>query len=130
MTPSKKAWMRIAALPTDHRTEPRLPILIPTHDETTELDILVALSSMSPERLLEFERAGTGSDRCGDTILFLPSAFCVNAYIAGIAIRITSDTRDEEKDRNKDQRSKVCCKTSKIQEITIRYIILVIRSYT
>ncbi len=27
--------------------------------------------------------------------------------IARIAIRITSDTRDEEKDRNKEQRSKV-----------------------
>ncbi len=38
-------------------------------------------------------------------------------YIASIAIRIMSDTRDEEKDRNKDQGSKVCCKTPKIQEI-------------
>ena len=28
----------------------------------------------------------------------------VDAYIASIAIRIMSDTRDEEKDRNKDQR--------------------------
>ena len=37
-----------------------------------------------------------------------------------------SDTRDEDKDRNKDQRSKVCCKTPKIQEITVRYIIPVI----
>ncbi len=48
--------------------------------------------------------------------------------IASIAIRIMSDTRDEEKDRNrnKDQRSKVCCKTPKIQEITVRYIIPVI----
>jgi hypothetical protein len=50
----------------------------------------------------------------------------VDAYIASIAIRIMSDTRDEEKDRNKDQRSKVCCKTPKIQEITVRYIIPVI----
>ncbi len=48
----------------------------------------------------------------------------VDAYIASIAIRIMSDTRDEEKDRNKDQRSKVCCKTPKIQEITVRYIII------
>jgi hypothetical protein len=31
----------------------------------------------------------------------------VDAYKASIAIRIMSDTRDEEKDRNKDQRSKV-----------------------
>ncbi len=46
----------------------------------------------------------------------------VDAYIASIAIRIMSDMRDEEKDRNKDQRSKVCCKTLKIQEITVRYI--------
>jgi hypothetical protein len=29
-----------------------------------------------------------------------------NAYKASIAIRIMSDTRDEEKDRNKDQRIK------------------------
>ncbi len=52
----------------------------------------------------------------------------VDAYIskASIAIRIMSDTRDEDKDRNKDQRSKVCCKTPKIQEITVRYIIPVI----
>ncbi len=28
----------------------------------------------------------------------------VDAYKASIAIRIVSDTRDEEKDRNKDQR--------------------------
>ncbi len=28
----------------------------------------------------------------------------VDAYIASIAIRIMSDTRDEEKDRNKDER--------------------------
>ena len=47
--------------------------------------------------------------------------------VASIAIRIMSDTRNEEKkDRNKDQRSKVCCKTPKIQEITVRYIIPVI----
>ncbi len=35
----------------------------------------------------------------------------VDAYKANIAIRIMSDTRDEEKDRNKDERSKVGCKT-------------------
>ncbi len=50
----------------------------------------------------------------------------VDAFIASIAIRIMSDTKDEEQDRNKDQRSKVCCKTPKIQEITVRYIIPVI----
>jgi hypothetical protein len=49
-----------------------------------------------------------------------------DAYKASIAIRIMSDTRDEEKNRNKDQRSKVCCKTPKIQEITVRYTIPVI----
>ena len=51
--------------------------------------------------------------------------------IASIVIRIMSDTRDEEKDRNrnKDQRSKVCCKTSKIQEITVRYNIIPVILY-
>ncbi len=37
-----------------------------------------------------------------------------------------SDMRDEEKDGNKDHKSKVCCKTPKFQEITVRYITPVI----
>ncbi len=45
-----------------------------------------------------------------------------DAYKASIAIKTMSDTRDEEKDRKKDQRSKVCYKTPKIQEITVRSI--------
>ncbi len=59
-------------------------------------------------------------------VIFVYSPSIVDAYIASIAIRIMSDTRDEEKekDRNKDQISKVCCKTPKIQEITVRYIII------
>ncbi len=38
-----------------------------------------------------------------------------------------TDTRDEEKDGNgnKDQRSKVSCKTLKIQELTVRYYIMI-----
>ncbi len=32
----------------------------------------------------------------------------------------------DKDDSDKDQRSKVCCKTSKIQEITVRYMIPVI----
>ncbi len=57
--------------------------------------------------------------------MFEDSIAIVDAYKASIAIRIMSDTRDEEKDRNNDQRSKVCCKTPKIQEITVRYIMLI-----
>jgi hypothetical protein len=38
-----------------------------------------------------------------------------------LEIEIMSDTKDEEKDRNKDQRSLESCKTPKIQELTVRY---------
>ncbi len=49
----------------------------------------------------------------------------VDAYIARIAIRIMSDTRDEKKERNKDQRCLVSVrKTPKIQELTVRYMIV------
>ncbi len=47
------------------------------------------------------------SSRKRTNLTLLVLSVLVDAYISSIAIRIMSDTRDEEKDRNKDQRSKV-----------------------
>ncbi len=59
--PNTKTWTRIEALPTDPRTEARQDTSFKNlriHDDTTELDIFLALLPLSPEYLLQIVRAG------------------------------------------------------------------------
>ena len=65
--PKKKTWTRIAALPTDPRTEERQETTFKNlriHDDTTELDIFLALLPLSPETLLQIVRDGGDRTNC------------------------------------------------------------------
>jgi hypothetical protein len=62
----RKTWTRIAALPTDPRTEELQDTVLKklrTRDDTTELDIFSALLPSTPAELLQIVR--DGSDRRG-----------------------------------------------------------------
>ncbi len=84
--PDKKSWTRIAALPIDPRTEEHHETVMKNlriTDDTTELDIFLALLPLSPERLLEIVR--DGSERCGDklkwTVEHIFSALCMSCLV-------------------------------------------------
>ncbi len=69
--PNKKTWTRIAGLSIDPRTERHEDTVFKNlriNDDTTELDILLAVLPLSPERLLEIVR--DGSQRSGDKIAY------------------------------------------------------------
>ena len=65
--PKTKTWTRIAALPTDPRTEGRQDTSFKNlriRDDTTELDIFLALLPLSPESLLQIVREGSQRTNC------------------------------------------------------------------
>ena len=65
--PKQKTWTRIAGLPTDPRTEERTDTTFSNlriRDDTTELDIFLALMPLSPETLLQIVREGSRRTNC------------------------------------------------------------------
>jgi hypothetical protein len=59
--PNKKSWTRVEGMPIDPRTERHEDTVVKNlriNDETTELDVFLALLPLSPEKLLEIVRDG------------------------------------------------------------------------
>ena len=80
--PKTKTWTRIAALATDPRTEERQDTTFKNlriRDDTTELDIFLALLPLSPENLLQIVREGSQRSNCKLkwSIEHIFSTFCI-----------------------------------------------------
>ena len=80
--PNKKSWTRVDGMPTDARGEKREDTVFKNlriNDDTTELEVFLALLPLSPEKLLEIMR--DGSARYGDkqkwNVDHIFSALCV-----------------------------------------------------